>query len=171
MKTHWKNLANYDYLGAYSLEGANVNEITLTIAEVRKERVTAPGGSSEDCVVAYFEENEVNGVVIKPMVLNKTNCKAIASLYSDFIEEWIGKQIIVFATTTKFARETVSCLRVKREKPVVQKKEPHTCIICGTVVEDKMYNQVMEKYGVSVCSKECLEKYKESQNQNQEENK
>ena len=36
-KTHWKNLANYDYLGAYSLEG--VGEVTLTLKGIRKERV------------------------------------------------------------------------------------------------------------------------------------
>ena len=115
---HWKNLANYDYLGAYSLEGI-APEITLTIKSIKKERVTANGGASEDCIVAYFEETNVDGVVVKPMVLNKTNCKTIEKVYeTGDVEEWIGKQIIVFATTTKFARDVVPCLRVKNEKPV-----------------------------------------------------
>ena len=30
---HWKNLANYDYLGAYSLEG-RTEDVVLTIKEI-----------------------------------------------------------------------------------------------------------------------------------------
>ena len=37
-KMHWKNMANYDYLGAYSLQGIT-NEVTLTIKTVKKEKV------------------------------------------------------------------------------------------------------------------------------------
>ena len=74
--TNWKNLANYDYLGAYSLQGIT-NQVTLTIKDVKKERVTAAGGASEYCIVVYFNETNKNGVVVKPMVMNKTNCKMI----------------------------------------------------------------------------------------------
>ena len=112
---HWKNLANYDYLGAYSLEGI-ASEITLTIKTIKVEKVTANGGSSEDCIVAYFEEKNVGKVEVKPMVLNKTNCKTIEKVYgTGNVEEWIGKPITVFATTTRFQRDMVPCLRVKEE--------------------------------------------------------
>lgn len=151
---HWKNLANYDYLGAYSLEGV-APEITLTIKSIKKERVTANGGASEDCIVAYFEETNVDGVVVKPMVLNKTNCKTIEKVYeTGDVEDWIGKQIIIFATTTKFARDVVPCLRVKNEKPV---EKVYNCSICGKEITKKLYTGSMAKYGVAICSKECLE--------------
>ena len=128
---HWKNLANYDYLGAYSLEGI-ATEVTLTIKSIKKERVTANGGASEDCIVAYFEETKVDGVEVKPMVLNKTNCKTIEKVYNTGdVEEWLGKKITIFATTTKFARDIVPCLRIKNEVPV---EKVYTCAICGTQI-------------------------------------
>lgn len=169
VKTHWKNLANYDYLGAYSLEGI-ANEITITINSLKKERVTANGGKSEDCIVAYFEEAEVNGVTIKPMVMNKTNCQTLENMYGPYIEEWEGKPITVFATTTKFQRDVVPCLRVKNVKPQTttnaepQKQAEHVCEVCGKAIDNRTYNAVMKAYNVSVCSKECHEKYLENNN-------
>lgn len=151
---HWKNLANYDYLGAYSLEG--VNEITLTIKEIKKERVTANGGNSEDCIVTYFNETAVGSVVVKPMVMNKTNCKTIEKIYNTGeIENWIGKPITIFATTTKFARDVVPCLRVKAEIPQLK------CSECGKDIDVSVFNLSKAKYGVALCSKECLEKHNE----------
>ena len=164
--THWKNLANYDYLGAYSLENI-AEEIVLTIKDVKAEMVTAPGGKKEECIVAYFEEKYSNGVTVKPMVLNKTNCNIITALFNTpFIEQWQGRQIIVYATTTKFQRDMVPCLRVKKELPVVQEEDYH-CELCGKPMDKKTALGIKNKYGVMLCSKECLENY---QNQTKEEN-
>lgn len=161
-KTNWKNLANYDYLGAYSLDGTGLSEIVLTIKSIRRERVTAAGGNSEDCIVAYFDETKYdNKVIVKPMVLNKTNCKIISELYkSQFIEDWIGKKIIIYATTTKFARDIVPCLRVKKELP---KQETYSCSVCGKPIDKKTYEGSVAKYGVALCGKECLNRYKDTQ--------
>lgn len=154
---HWKNLANYDYLGTYSLDGI-AEEITVTIKEIKKERVTATGGSSEDCIVAHFAEENVDGVVIKPMVLNKTNCKTIEKIYSSGdIESWIGKQITVFPTTTRFARDIVPCLRIRDTIPVAK---VYNCAVCGKEITKVNYNASIKKYGIAVCSAECLEKSK-----------
>lgn len=162
-RTSWKNLANYDYLGAYSLQGV-VDEVALTIKLVKKERVTGPGGASEDCIVVYFEETNKDGVVVKPMVMNKTNCKIIEKVYgTPYIEDWIGKKIIIYATTTKFARDVVPCLRVKAEIP----KEPvYACCVCGKVIDKDFYNASVEKYGNAYCSKECLESKQENEQNN-----
>lgn len=149
---HWKNLANYDYLGAYSLDGI-ASEITLTIKLIKVERVTANGGAAEDCIVATFEEKNQDGVEVKPMVLNKTNCKIIEKVYgTGDVEQWIGKSIIIYSTTTRFQRDIVPCLRVKEEKPVF------TCSVCGKEIEKKTYDASKAKYGTPLCSKECLEK-------------
>ena len=159
-QTHWKNLANYDYLGAYSLSGKD--EAILTIKNVKKERVTATGGTTDECIVLYFEDEGkiVDGVLVKPMVCNKTNCKAISvATGSEFIEEWIGKKIKIFATTTKFGRETVACLRVKKEVVIEQ---TYNCEVCGKIIEKRAYEASQKKYGVGVCSGECLQKYNET---------
>jgi hypothetical protein len=149
---HWKNIANYDYLGAYSLEGSP-NNLLLTIKTIKQEKVTSENGKSEMCIVACFEETQVGKVIVKPMILNKTNCKTIEKVYgSGEIENWIGKKIIVYATETRLGRDMVPCLRVKNEKPVL------ACSVCGKEIEDKIYNASIAKYGTPVCSKECVEK-------------
>lgn len=108
-KTHWKRLINPDYLGAYSLEvGQDMN---VTIDHVRRDMVTGVGGKKEECTIAYLKGQ-------KPLILNNTNSKSIAKLYGPYIEDWAGKPITLFATTTKLAGETVECLRVR---PVVSK--------------------------------------------------
>ena len=106
-KTHWKRLINPDYLGAYSLpEG---QDLTVVIQSVGKEIVTGTGGKKDECTVAKIQGN-------KPMILNNTNCKTIAKLYGAYIEDWAGKPITLFASTTKLAGDTVECLRIR---PVV----------------------------------------------------
>lgn len=115
-KTHWKSLINPDYIGAYSLGDAG--DLTVTIDYVQTEEITSTGGKKEHCTVAHLVGN-------KPMILNVTNSKSIGKLYGNFIEDWAGKQITLYATTTKMAGEVVECLRV-RPKVVVQEKRTIT---------------------------------------------
>jgi hypothetical protein len=76
--------------------------------------VTGTGGKKEDCTVAHL-------VGQKPMILNVTNSKMIAKLYGPYIEDWAGKPITLYASTTKLAGETVECLRIR---PKVVVKQP-----------------------------------------------
>ncbi len=169
-KTHWKNLANINYLGAYSFD--NANEITVTIKTVSSEQVTNPVGEVETCIVATFEEEEVNGVVVKPLILNKTNCQRLEKLYSPYIEDWAGKRITIFKTLTNFGRDKVDCLRIKDEVPFAKAapQKKYSCSICGGLISEKIYNASMEKFGVAVCSKECAEKIKKEENNTEEGN-
>jgi hypothetical protein len=164
-KTHWKNLADYNYLGSYSLEGTGYDNIIVTIANVKVEEVTGPNGKKDNCVVCYFEEKVVNGIAIKPMVCNKTNCKVLQKMYSPFIEDWVGKRIKIGVEEVKFQRDLVPALRIKNE--VIAPIDYH-CTICGKEVAKEQYNAIIQKYGVVVCSKECVEKLKEKQNKQKE---
>jgi hypothetical protein len=150
--THWKNLANYDYLGAYSLE--NGKDKTVTIKKIARELVTGNAGRKENCIVAYFADEE------KPMILNKTNCKTIQKVYgTPMIEEWVGKKIVLFASTTSLAGETVECLRIRPYPPVADKPAPK-CEECGaditgvgkmTAEATAIYTE--KKYGAKLCAK------------------
>jgi len=111
--THWKQEFNYSYTGAYELQPGE--ERLLTITKTQHEDVKSSDGKTQDCFVAYFKESN------KPMILNKTNCKTIAKLYSPYVENWTGKSIIVKAETVKAFGETVDALRVKPVKPEVKK--------------------------------------------------
>lgn len=109
-KTHWKQLVNLDYIGAYSLNGQDLS-VEITNVEVR--RVKGEGGKEEDCTVADLKGQ-------KPMIINRTNAKSITKLYgSPFIEDWVGKIITIFPTTTKVAGDIVECVRIR---PVVPKE-------------------------------------------------
>ena len=114
-KTHWKQLMNPDYLGAYALpEG---RDITVTIRFVQREEVTGEGGKKEMCSVAQIENS-------KPLILNATNQKSITKMYGPFIEGWVGKQITLYVSQTKLRGELVECLRIRpsvasNEKPAI----------------------------------------------------
>jgi hypothetical protein len=109
MKTHWKKQFNYDYLGAYSL--LPNQDMTLTIKETKKEMVTGTGGQKDQCFICYFEED------VKPMILNKTNCKVIENLYTPFVEDWPGKKVTVYAQKVKAFGEETEALRIRPEHP------------------------------------------------------
>lgn len=112
-RTHWKQLINPDYLGAYSLP--NGNDLTVTIEKVSNEIVTGPGGKKEECVVLRLKGQ-------KPFILNVTNSKSIHRLYGPYIEDWIGKEITLHSSTTKFAGELVECVRIRPD--VARKLRP-----------------------------------------------
>lgn len=103
-KTHWKRLINPDYIGAYWLpEG---EDVTVVIDYVQREPVTGTGGKKEECTVAHLKG-------AKPFILNNTNSKTIAKLYGPYVEDWAGKRITLYATTTKMAGDVVECLRIR----------------------------------------------------------
>jgi hypothetical protein len=109
-KTHWKKNFNYDYMGSYSLPDGK--DVIVTIKALKKEKVTGPKGKKEECFVAYFSDSD------KPMILNKTNCKAIERLYgSPFIEDWGGKKIQLYVAKVDAFGDITDALRVRDFKP------------------------------------------------------
>lgn len=137
-KTHWKKLVNPDYIGAYSLDDGK--DLTVTVEKVVREMVTGDGGKKEECTVAYLKGQ-------KPLILNRTNSKTITKLYnSPYIEDWTGKQITLYATTTRVAGETVECLRIR---PQIPKEEDFTKEIeaeCAKLKQCKTLNELKTVY-------------------------
>lgn len=113
-KTHWKKQFNYDYLGSYSLPDGK--DVVLTIKETKKDLVTGSTGSKEQCFICYFVEK---ADWIKPMILNRTNCKMIEKVYgTPFVEEWVGKKIqIGIEQGVKAFGDVVDGLRIRRLIP------------------------------------------------------
>ena len=106
-KTHWKALVNTDYIGAYCI----TNDTTLRITGVAKRLVKGPDGKEEQCTVISLDGS-------KPFICNRTNAKTIAKIYNTpYVEDWIGKTITLFPTTTRAFGETVECLRIRPVKP------------------------------------------------------
>ena len=59
----------------------------------------------------------------RPLVINRTNVKALIDLYGNDTADWIGEKFNLYVSETSFQGDTVRCLRVravKAEKPVEQ---------------------------------------------------
>ena len=109
-RTHWRKISNSNYLGSWDLE-PNEKRI-VTILAVAQEMLKAnPQAEEQPCVVAEIKDS-------LPMVLNKTNLRAIEkALGSGIIEEWVGKQITIYSKKIKAFGETVDALRVEPVAP------------------------------------------------------
>jgi hypothetical protein len=153
-KTHWKKNYNYDYLGSYSLPDGK--DVTLTIAKTAKEKVIGANGKKEECFVVYFSNAE------KPMILNRTNAKTITKVVgSPFVEDWVGKTVIVGVDTVSAFGESVEALRVRNIKPAPAKAVDYTAEI-DTLRACTSLAQLQDVYlGLNAAAKAALVKVKD----------
>lgn len=155
-ETHWKKLTNPNYLGSYAF--APGEEKIVTIERVAQEEVTGAEGRSEPCIVAHLSDE-------KPLILNKTNCKAISRLLgTPYIEEWAGHRIVLAVQRVKAFGEDVDAVRVKPKLP------GESCEECGKEIRAGSGHSAAEvaelsvrKYGKKLCL-ECAKKMKEENN-------
>lgn len=143
------------YLGHWDVP--EDGDLVLTIDHFEKNEVKNNTGASERKHICYFRES-------KPMIVNKTNLKAIAAvLGSDKFEDWEGQKIALYAADVKQA-ESGKGLRVRPYRPKV---EELCCQECGVVITDreidgKLYkakaiaNNAMTKFGKYLCY-ECAQ--------------
>ena len=150
--THWKKLTNPNYLGSYAFQPGE--EKPLTISKICTEQVTNPNEPErkETCVVAHFQQPE------KPLILNKTNLKAIEKLAgTPNIEEWPGVGIILCVQKVRAFGDLVDGVRIRPVKPFV-------CADCGGIITGyggKSHTEIREHtkntYKRQLCS-ECAKK-------------
>lgn len=142
--THWKKLTNPNYLGAYAFEAGE--EKIVTIDFVEQEEVISTDGKSEVCIVAHLAGE-------KPLILNKTNCKAISRLLgTPYIEEWSGHRITLAVQRVKAFGEETDAVRVKPKLP------GEICEKCGKEIRAGLGHSAaevaalaLEKYGKKLC--------------------
>lgn len=116
MMTHWKQLTNPDYIGAYSLQPNE--ERTVEIVRVERQQVTGADGKKEECTVAILKDE-------KPFILNSTNCKTLTKLYkTPYIEQWVGKSVIIYAARIKAFGEDMDALRIRPTLPELTPDHP-----------------------------------------------
>lgn len=77
----------------------------LTIKRTEMEEISMETGEQKP--VIYF------GEAVKGLVLNKTNAESIALGYGRDTDDWIGKELEVYPTTTPFRGQIKPCIRVK----------------------------------------------------------
>lgn len=98
-------LAMYDsdWLRAVDLQG---KPRIVTIRKVEGGVVQNLTKKSRKPVV-YFKE------YTKPLALNKSNGKSIASLYTGETTAWVGKQVVLYETETTMNGDVVPCIRIR----------------------------------------------------------
>lgn len=146
-KTHWKKWYNPNYLGVYAFQPGE--EKTVTIREIKQELVQNQNGK-EECTVAYFEED------VKPLILNKTNCKSIAKVWgTPYLEDWPGKKITLKVKKISAFGEMTDAVRVSSERPT---DEVILCEKCGKPISASsgrspraIAEATRNKYGKALC--------------------
>jgi hypothetical protein len=107
--THWKKLTDPNYIGSHDFMPNQ--ELTVTIESITKERIELFNGKSleiKDCVLARFKGAK------KPMILNKENMKLMTKvLQTPYVEQWVGRQIVLHVVPVRAFGETVDAVRVK----------------------------------------------------------
>lgn len=149
-KHHWKEALPGEYLGAYSLNG---QDLVVTIQSAAKEIVTGANGKKEECLVIRFKEQ------VMDMVCNRTNAKTITKvLGTPYLEDWSGKKIQLYPTTTKFGGEVVDCIRVRPSAP--KQSAPILCERCGQPIlpAGNMTAEQIAEYGVKTFGKKLCSK-------------
>ncbi|MBR3334335.1 MAG: hypothetical protein IKG23_08615 [Clostridia bacterium] len=152
-ETHWKKLTNPNYLGAYAFDPGE--EKIVTIEYVAQEEVIGAEGRNDRVIVAHLV-NE------KPLILNKTNCKAITKLLNTpYIEEWAGARITLAVQRVKAFGEDTDAVRVKPKLP------GEICAVCGKEIRAGGGRSAAEIVELSVKKfgkKLCLDCAKEEKN-------
>ena len=100
----YRSLYDSDFLHHYDLAK---DEVTVEIESVTGETLTGQGGRKSKCPLVKFKG------ATKTLVLNKTNGKAIATLYGNDTAAWPGNKVVLYKATTSLGGETVDCVRVK----------------------------------------------------------
>lgn len=106
----YRTMFDNKWLRAWDLGG---RDWTLVIRKVEAGEVEDPRRKKKDRLpVVYFQG------AIKPLGLNKTNSKTIATLYGNETDNWIGKAVTLYATKTSFGNEDgIDCIRIRPGEP------------------------------------------------------
>ena len=141
-RTHWKQLQNNDWIGAYALQDGQ--DLTLTIDKAMQEQVTGNNGKREMCLTVHWLERDY-----KPMIVNRTNAKTITKVTgSPYIEDWHGKQITLYVDTTRLGSDIVECLRIR---PYAPKQTKQTATVNTELVCADCGKPIMDAYGMSAA--------------------
>ncbi len=154
---------NPNYLGSFDLYDMSVQELTLTIKNIKPEEVIT-NGQKELLTACYFTEP------YKPMILNATNKKRIAKLYgTKDSDKLAGKKVTIIIEKVKAFGKIHDALRVKEAIPKASVTQPlPRCSDCGREIEGignrspfEIAQHTAKNYGRQLCA-ECATRAKEA---------
>ena len=109
-RTDYRSLYDKDYIGAWDIKE---KDVTVTITKVIGGSLVGQGGRKSKKPVIYMRGTE------KGFAVNSTNGKAIAAMYGNHVEGWLGKRITLYKSTTRNPNGDgeVECIRVRPTVP------------------------------------------------------
>lgn len=113
-KDDYRKFYDKEFLGAWDIPD---RDIVLTIASAGGGELTGLGGRKTKKAVIGFNGTE------KKMAVNATNGKAIAAMYGNYVQDWVGKRVALYKTTTQMGGDTVECIRIRPQVPATTAKE------------------------------------------------
>jgi hypothetical protein len=93
------------YLKAADLGGKSA---IVKITAVTVETLKSPEGKEQNKTVLAFAGTT------KLLPLNMTNWDGVANVAGDDTDDWVGKRIELYATTTALGGKVVDCVRVRK---------------------------------------------------------
>lgn len=112
-KSDYRKFFDKEMLGAWDLPE---RDVVVTIASAGGGELTGVGGRKTKKPIITFVGKE------KKMAINATNGKAIAGMYGNFVQDWVGKRVTLYKTTTQMGGETMDCIRIRPQVPAEPKK-------------------------------------------------
>lgn len=96
-------------------------DVSLEIDCVTTENVSGNGSLEDEKPVLHFVGKG------KGLVLNKTNALVLSEAFGDETDNWTGRGVLLFATTTQFQGRATPCLRIRvpsNEQPAGAEEVP-----------------------------------------------
>ena len=113
MPTDYRSLYDKDFIGSWDIKD---KDVTVTITRVVGGSLTGLGGRKSKKPVIYMKGTE------KGFAVNATNGKAIAAMYGNHVEDWVGKRITLYKSSTRNPNGDgeVECIRVRPQIPAAK---------------------------------------------------
>lgn len=111
-KDDYRRFFDKEFLGAWDLPD---RDVVVTISAAGGGELTGVGGRKTKKPVITFVGKE------KKMAINATNGKAIAGMYGTYVQDWVGKRVALYKTTTQMGGETMECIRIRPQIPAAGK--------------------------------------------------
>lgn len=110
MPTDYRSLYGKEWLGSWDLQD---KDVTVTIISCAGGELTSVGGRKSKKPILTIKGTE------KKIALNATNGKSIAAMYGKHVEDWAGKRITLYKSSTRNPDGTgdVECIRIRPVPP------------------------------------------------------
>lgn len=115
----YREMYDHLWLKCFHLRG---QEHRVRIAKVEGGELVGEGGrkSRKPVLTLDWQRNAPPDARALPFAISRTDGKTIAGMYGSDPRAWVGKEVILYPTTTQLGGKTVECIRIRPSIPKQQ---------------------------------------------------